>query len=284
VTTDEPEELEPTGETRILEEASVTITLESEGKYVTLADLARTADDFAQLVTAVAGDLREEAPTSLYEAEHWAVSNMRVGSAVLTVAPLVPVVELPAARQIVRAIVGGLRQLEEGAEERPEHFPEAALAAAKHLVGMLNDGITRITVKTADEVIELSQRVQATVDAHVRGVDEVLGSVEGRLEGINVHTTRVASLYHSATGRRIECRFSQELLKEMIANFGERVQVMGLVRYTRRGEPANIQVEAIRRLRERGKGASIADLAGIDPGFTGGLGPDEYLEHLRNGG
>jgi hypothetical protein len=272
------------GEAQVLEEAAVTITLETEGHYVTLGDLARAAGDLSELVTSVAGDLGEETETTLNDDQHWAVSNMRVGSAVLTVAPLVPRLEAKSAQEVMGTILGGLRKLEAGAEDRPEHFPDQALYAARHLVGMLNDGVTRITLRSGNEVIELSQRVQATVDALVRGVNEVLGSVEGRLEGLTVHGTRQASLYQSGTNRRIECRFPPELLKDMIEGFTHRVQVIGLIRYTRRGEPASVQVERVRRLRDRREGPSIADLAGIDPDFTGGLSPEEYLERLRDGG
>jgi len=124
---------------------------------------------------------------------------MKVGSAVLTVAPLVPLVEVRTAQEVVGTVLNGLRKLEAGVEERPQHFPDQSLYAARRLVSMLNDGITRITLRAGDQVIELSQRVQATVDALVRGVSEVLGSLEGRLEGLTVHGTRQAYLYQSGT-------------------------------------------------------------------------------------
>lgn len=275
--------MDETSESEVLEAAAVTITLQTEDHYVTLGDLAQAARDLSELLTNVAADMAEEVETSLKDDQHWAVSKMKVGSAVLTVAPLVPLVEVRTAQEVVGTVLNGLRKLEAGVEERPQHFPDQSLYAARRLVSMLNDGITRITLRAGDQVIELSQRVQATVDALVRGVSEVLGSLEGRLEGLTVHGTRQAYLYQSGTNKRIECRFPSELLRDMLDNFTYRVQVVGLIHYTRHGEPASVQVERIRRLGDRREGRSLTDLAGIDPDFTGGLSPEKYLERLRDG-
>ncbi len=182
---------------------------------------------------------------------------------------------------VLHAFTRGLKQIEDGAQGVPSYFTEAALDYAKRLVSVLNDGIAEVTFSTSrQERVAPTQRVAANVDVLLHRQVEGDGYFEGTLEMLSIHHTPTFNLYDVLTGEKITCYFSREKLEEAKQAFACRVAVSGKAKYTRSGRPISVQVEQIRRLRDRKDLPQAKDLEGIN--ITGGVEPERFVRSLRD--
>lgn len=98
-----------------------------------------------------------------------------------------------------------------------------------------------------------------------------IGSAIGRLES-------VSTLRAERTGELVEVVADAGQFARLVAALGRRVEIAG--RLTRDADGRAIAV-AMRDLEVLPAGRPLTDLIGLDPDFTGGLTPEEYLEEIR---
>jgi len=209
----------------------------------------------------------------------WGVTNLYMGSFNIEIACVTNPM-LGAA--VVQTFVDGMEAIQRAAE-RPPLFNNYILDKAKHLSGIINrDSVARIALGSGQQEIQVSQHVAANVDTLIGVRYEEIGSVEGRIEAINIHDRFQFNIYDFVTERGVRCSFPDTLFDEVVAALGHRAIVYGMVRTDAQGEPISVRVERIERLRSRGELPSAADLRGIDPDFTGGMDPAEYVRMMRD--
>ena len=106
-------------------------------------------------------------------------------------------------------------------------------------------------------------------------------SVEGILDVMSVRGGSYrAQIMVGRTKQVVACKITSEaMIQKAIKLFGKRVAAHGRVKYTKSGEPVEIEVGSIRQL-----GGSplptFEDLEGID--ITNGIDPTEYIRRLRD--
>lgn len=106
-----------------------------------------------------------------------------------------------------------------------------------------------------------------------------IGSLIGRLDAISVHRGLEAGLWHERTGKRVKVAFSKAQTEEVTSALGKRVEVAGSIARTVDGEAVDIRMRSVEVLAE-GR-PPVAGLVGLDPDFTGGMEPKDYLREIR---
>jgi hypothetical protein len=132
-------------------------------------------------------------------------------------------------------------------------------------------------------VARVTQRSVATVQDALAGKFTALGSVEGRLEGINIHGRRYFNIYEPVHGKRVRCIFPESMFAEAKDSLGFRVLVSGEVQTNARGYPVTVTADKLRRLRDKQELPSLDDILGIEGSTTGGIESTRFIKERWNG-
>lgn len=175
----------------------------------------------------------------------WVVDRVSESSAdyALIPKPLVQTVRPQDLHVMVEAVPNGLRALKSGAE-RPRYFTERALELTTVLTRVLPASAPAIRTRNGAGEVEITQAAAT----HARRILDQpyvseFGTVEGRLETVNVHGRREFVIYDEVTGARIECKFGHRVATETIgAAIERRVAVTGEIRSREWGEIISVVV------------------------------------------
>jgi len=190
-----------------------------------------------------------------------------------------------------KALLSGVRKLERG-EGRPESFSDEALDATLNLARVkMRRGINTLTLIGEEEngagtppeepnVLEVTERVAASVNEIIAPRYTAPGAVEGMLQAINSRGLLYFVIYDSIFGARVRCDIPPALKTRALAAFDERVLVTGMVARDIEGHPRYIKAQDIEPIKQEGLPQSIR---GLDPDFTGGLSSAEYLKRAWSG-
>lgn len=194
---------------------------------VTLGQLLHVENVAWGLIREVTAEVVKAPPGAV----QWVVESVRSGSPITyTLRPEGNGVASPEAlREAVTALARGVRELDAGAS-RPIGFNDEALERARDLGRALSERIRGFRFAAEGEVGKLTERVSANASAVLEtDVFEALGSVEGRLEAVNVHRKRYFNVYDDLRGRKVECLFGGSGIpaSEIGAAIGRRVSVFG---------------------------------------------------------
>ena len=142
------------------------------------------------------------------------------------------------------AVIGaGLRELNETAYQPPEHFTETALERIHRMRSMFgekslldsidvsvdNELITTITGRTADN----AKRILGEGYSN-------LGSIQGRLEAIDIHHAPKGTVWDRLSGAPVRFRFERPDIANVKALVDRRVLISGNVSYFANGTPRAI--------------------------------------------
>lgn len=166
--------------------------------------------------------------------------------------------------EIAHLVVGGLELIAER-PERPAYFNDAALEHAKSLSSIVYRGEPlRVYVTNGSLRAKLSAHVVANVEEVIGIPEESIGTIEGRLEALNVHGRHVFSLWDLIGANRVDCSFGKYVqLEEVLANVGKRVAVTGLLRTRPTGKRVSIEVRSVRGFPDEADLPSVDDVHGI---------------------
>jgi hypothetical protein len=188
------------------------------------------------------------------------------------------------------ALLDGIEALERHSPMLPE-FSDEVLGYARTLGRLRGEGgIANVTLVGANEVpaaqprmVSVTQRVAAAVDDVLGAKHRALGSVEGRLEGINIHGAYSLNVFEVVHGKRVRCIFAPQDLEQVKVALGHRVLVMGEVQSSSRGHPVSVKVTKLRLLKERGESPSVEDILRIDRSLTGGVESTQFIRERWDG-
>jgi len=214
------------------------------------------------------GILREVATSVVGDpaAIQWAVDDIQANSLDLFVRPIPLRESVPKAvlAETVQAVAKGISSLERRAS-RPRHFSNAALRHADALAKLRDRGLTKIHVRTAETETALTPRTVANVAEIVSRTIDAVGSVEGRLEAMNVHgRERVFFVWDPLTGGKVRCEFGQRIPPDEVgAAVTRRVAVTGVIRYDETGAIRELRADRLTILEPPEGLPSADDVAGI---------------------
>lgn len=175
----------------------------------------------------------------------------------------------------------------------------AALTNGHELAGLdadLLEDIRRLTkpvgrtVKNAalvfrGQTFKLTQEVSSKVDVALAIDEECEGSIEGKLEQINLHEgANVFHIYPVVGPKKVTCKFPARLYDDAIAAVGRRVEVFGALHYRLGASFAHqIAVSLIEPVPPDSELPDWEDLRGRAPDATGGLSSEDFVRGLRDG-
>jgi hypothetical protein len=225
-----------------LEDSTSHLELDLGGEEVALQHLVSGASTFAALLREVG---REYLGTS-QDPARWIV-QVRPGSVKLPLRP-VPALDdvspssLP---RVANAVADGMAMLD-GAAKRPPYFNDKALGQAKALANLAGPEVS-VTVRNGALAITLTSRVATNVDDVLGAPDVSYGTVEGRLEALNIHgTNRTFGVYEPLTSKKIDCRLSGKVtIDDLGPAIGKQVAVSGRILSRPTGERISIQADEL---------------------------------------
>ena len=216
-------------------ETPITLTIDTDD--LSPQKLSDALRDFMGLLSEIDSDISETAARTL----DWRVTAVSYNSPFT-----IRMVGRPRAGHrdngpaVVRACVRGSAVLVNG--ERPREFNDDALLHVRRLAASAR----------TDEAFRVTSEIEPLVSARITSqataiVDRVLplgysiGSVEGRLEGLNIHGQPQFTVWDSVTGRAVRCYFTGVDLDTVTAAVSHKVLVSGNLRRDPDGRPQQIR-------------------------------------------
>jgi hypothetical protein len=214
----------------------------------------------------------------------WRVEDLRIGSAVMRLAPPLGAEE----GRWLRLAVVSLSAVQGGSRLPDEWSPDAVRMAHRFVehgqpVDDAEDWVPPRLVLVGDDY-EGERSVDLTPDLGERLADlqpferRMPGAVRGELVGLNVSHGNRASL-RLPNKRIVRVRFDNTLRGDLKDALYQHVELRGLVRQDDDGRVFNVKAEDVEVLVK--PEMRWADLFGIDPEFTGDATTEQYLEANR---
>jgi len=235
------------------------LAIELDVENITAGDFSTALQAFLTLVRELTREINEKIPRDAW------LLNVQEGSQVVTIRPdsgrLSPVV----ASQVYAAMFDGLDSLESEAKV-PRFYTESALESARDLsriaFGRRQNGVpVRVLSRERSRVV--TRNVSKNVSEILDWKYEDLGTVEGTLEVVSAHNGYEFRVYEPVWTRVVRCTFDENLLRDALASFKKRVEVSGLVRYTKDGFPVSIKVAKIAEFPDPSDLPSVRSMRGI---------------------
>ena len=161
----------------------------------------------------------------------------------------------------------------------------AFLEAFKDLSEPVGKRLPYAAVMIDDQEIPLSQDLRKQIGIVLLGEETAFGSVEGRLEAINIHAeANIFFVYPVVGARKVKCFFSDVLKERAISSVDKNVLVSGTMRY-RTGDPFPFEIEAAELIQNPDDSLlpTMQSLNGIVPDLTGGIPAEVYVRQVRDG-
>jgi hypothetical protein len=242
------------------------LIVEIDAGELTLGRFDQLTHDISALVREVAGEVTGGGRDSV----RWVIEDIRRKSPLrLELSPHAASekVSPQLVQEVASAITQGIAVIEER-PERPRYFNDAALDRAKDLASRLGEDVQAVRFRSrngaASEPVAVTKRLAVNVDEIIGPRLEQFGSVEGKLEGLIVHRRKVFYVWETLTNRRVECVFSDRIeLDEVLAAFGRRVSVRGLIRLRKTGEKLSIEASELYVFPPEEELPTIEDIEGI---------------------
>lgn len=207
---------------------------------VPMASLLRAQAAFHDLLREVSRSIA----ATLDDPVTWVVESVSEGSTDYALAPNPGSTKLPTSTldRMVEAVPAGISILRERAE-RPPHFTDKALTLTATL-----STVPLPWLRTRNGAAEVE--ITRSAGLHAQRILAMpytsdFGTVEGRLEAVNVHGgRRQFVIYDDLTGERIECHFGHRIATDEI-KVDRRVAVTGEIRSRENGEIVSVIAERI---------------------------------------
>lgn len=263
----------------------------------TVDDLLDQVRDYFDIIASVEGAVAGDAGTAI----EWRVIDATKNSPLaieVAAFPRAYATNIDRRAEItVRSTALGLAALQGGAE-RPAYFTDHALTKAQKFFERVSNGLDlteinhgpglpRVIITPSDARVATTN-VRTVLMPAAKPYKE-LGSVEGYIRSVESDAWRrpILRVQHRLTGDELKCFVSGEALDkvkqyEIKEVWGHRrVLIFGTIYYKSAAKIAHVEATQVRFLRERRELPNVQDI--LDPGFTGGMRSEDYIERLRNG-
>ncbi len=255
---------------------SLTFTIEPDAQSVPLSVFLKAIEDVHRLVRHV-----DYAVTREKQGRPWIVERLQSSSPTITIRPLID------GMGTVETIVGGLQNIADGYPTvPPPHFTEEALDALQRMQGLFSgsERARALVFRTNGlQVATIRSDIKKKVEPILRGGYYSLGSIEGRLEEINLHRNPSFTIWDRLGGLPIKCQFSRT--KEWIEHVKELLErdvaVDGRIHYFQNGVPRSISQISTLEAMSFDRPLPKATFGSI-PDITDGEDSVEYLRSMRD--
>lgn len=236
------------------------LIFELDHPQLTFPQFIEAADDFLTVLREVATDFFGVGGI------RWIVEDVRRSSPVyLSVRPV-------SARNSIRErqLASLSRVISEGfalvqsRPERPAHFSDLALEKARDLARKVGTDLSLVRVGALEGGTSVTAQLIANIDAILGEEVYAVGTVDGRLLGLNVHGQRYFNVYDALTSERVRCYFGHRISVEDIGQAVERrVAVHGQIQYRPTGQIVSMLADRLDMFPRESELPTADDVRGI---------------------
>jgi hypothetical protein len=186
--------------------------------------------------------------------------------------------------KVTSSLLSGLDDIETRCVT-PPYLSEMGLEKAGELTKLIGrDGATGFRFQADDRVVDVTEQSSQNIRKLLPIRRTSIGSVEGRLEAINLHHKPRFIVYHAITRKAVTCHFvaeeSMNWVKELL---GRRVVVSGKLHKNVNGDTLRVTLEKLAPVDERNRFALPSDEELEDPDFANAGSTEEYIRRIRGG-
>ena len=214
------------------------LTLEVSGSSVTPDKFVRSIRAFFAILKEVSGHI-----SGKQERLRWHV-QVNEGSNLIGVLPS-PGQSPAVVAEVLKAISDGIGEIEDRAA-RPKHFNERAIKSLRELadiVGTTTEDDTFVRVWVKRQPINLTLKSVAHVAELLASGHEDYGSIEGRLRAVTDKGGLHFVVKEPLGNLEVRCFIPETLTDTALANFRNRVEVYGIIKYRKDGRAISIEVD-----------------------------------------
>jgi hypothetical protein len=185
------------------------------------------------------------------------------------------------APRVTRTFLSGVEDLEEHCRI-PPYLSGVGMERAGEMADLLRkNGAKGFRFVSDDKAVEVTGKTSDNVGKLLSIRRTSIGSVEGRLEGINIHRNLRVILYHAVTKRAVSCLFDPLQLDLVKNALGKRVVVSGELKKNLNGDTVRIEHPQLEVLEGRNR-FQLPDVGEIGkPDFEEAETTREYMELIR---
>jgi hypothetical protein len=243
-------------------------------------------DDFIKQLTFVKQSLSEVDKTvsqSNQETLYYRVVNLSHNNPAIIELEAVPLDEEKNTSEVViNRFYSGISQIYTQGTA-PEDFDYDVLQAFSSLTGLLNKGITELTISTNGSSLPITTPLSDKVN-EILGEDVFeFGSITGMLDQLNLHVNPpVFTVYSTVGGSKLQCNFRRNLRIIVLQAVGQYVTVYGRIKYKSRGNrPIEMDVDEIEIHPNEEDLPTMSELRGIAPDALDGKTIEEFLWEIK---
>ena len=254
---------------------SLEFQLYGDAEAVYYDSLVKALEDVQRLVRDVDWDVTRETV-----GRRWVVERLRSSTPTIAIRPAMDGAET------LDVLMRGLQTVVDPVDrELPSSFSESALEDLRRM-GRLFKGKTRLRKlvfnSNGREIASVTDSIREKVDFILnRGFSEY-GSIDGKLEAINLHGTPRFTVWDRITNAPVHCTFprSGNWTQKVRSLLQRRVLVTGRIRYLKDGRPYSMS--ELTDLIDKTPDPSLpkGDFGSI-PNLTGDMDSVEYVRRLR---
>ena len=211
---------------------SLTFVINPADEFSSFDLLIKSLDDIKRLISHVDYAIYRRRPR-----RGWLVHSLKSSAPTITLTPE------REDRQAVGIISDGLRTVTEGTDQPPPYFTEPVLEDLKKMRRLFRgrDGAQSVSVLVDDEkTATIRKNIDRQAERILAAGYHNLGSLEGRLDAINVHQQPTATIWDRVSGAPVRWTFPREDTEGVKALLEKRVLVTGHVHYFSNGIPRRI--------------------------------------------
>ena len=213
----------------------ITIQMEGlvqEGGHLRLNDFLRRLEDWKRILNQIDHFSPEGERADVY----YRVVDLSHSSPATITLEAVPIkrkkkpVSSAAMNSRPRRLVQAMKSIR-GKGEAPDIDAET-LVAMKSVVPSESNGISMARISFGSSSVDLDQDFTRNLNSLIEGEEVAFGSVEGKLEALNIHGPRYSCVIYPEIGpQKVHCSFSVLRKAEVIAAIGKFVRVTGRKHY-----------------------------------------------------
>lgn len=252
--------------------------IEAEGS-VDLKSLINELTQMRKIVNRIDIRLGDGRPTA-----YPAVTSMSQSSPARIVIESIPRAGRPDMRSAIVLIVAELLR-NAAADTIPDDTDPGLLENLDGMTKPIGRSLRSVRVRAGDDEYELGGELRNAVARRLLSIETSFGSIEGRLEKLNVHEdANIFTIYPPVGPGHVNCRFPDHLFESALAAAKRKVLVIGEMLF-RKGSnyPHQINVTDMEIFDDPSEIPSFQDLRGIAPNLTNGRPIEAYLEEVRDG-
>lgn len=244
-----------------MSEQKNTITLEIEGAKITPEKFTKSIKAFFDFINEVSSDIGgKKKPIEWF---------VKVESGSIRIQAVPDPVSAPE-----RIIFSTMQTIKDGIDilslqaTKPPHFSDTALSRLDDLATLVNGQNTDldyVKIYVNNDRKDISRRIGANIDQIMGYASKSYGSIEGTLDTVSKRKRFHTVISDPLTNKPVRCYFGNLDMPQadVLAMFGKRVSVYGLIKYRKDGFPISINVEDVRLFKSEKDLPSARDVLGI---------------------